>query len=404
MLNRKPLDSRSEGSQVADKAIRGLVSRESESSSAMEILKISPHAQSGLETKRLSAQRLIFVLWGSVALANLALSLLGPTGWPETLKVLGGSACGLMLSLVLSLVTQNLVETKARSTWFVLAALVLLGGTSLWAIDATLQIQSLGVVPLHWPSVHDLIVRRFNLVYFNLIFTLQTAAQALLSSNRTLQARERQLAESRRSAQQAQLAALRFQLNPHFLFNSLNAISTLAAEAGATEAEEMLDRLADFLRTTLDSEPQDFITFESELETVQAYLDVEFVRFGERMNVRYICSPELRDVLVPGLILQPLVENAVKYAVAPSKEMVRITISASEAGEELFLEIKDESEVNLPKNKVSWSMGIGLKNVADRLRVLYQERADLRVMQSESGFTATIRLPLEHAPSSTEVR
>jgi LytS/YehU family sensor histidine kinase len=223
-----------------------------------------------------------------------------------------------------------------------------------------------------------------------------------LSPTEPFEARERQLAESRLSAQQAQLAALRFQLNPHFLFNSLNAISTLAAEAGAKEAEEMLDRLADFLRATLDSEPQNFIALEKELETVQAYLDIEFVRFGERMNVRYVCSPELRDVLVPGLILQPLVENAVKYAVAPSKQMVQITVSASEAGEELFLEIKDESEVDVQENKVSWSMGIGLRNVADRLRVLYQERADLRVMQSESGFTATIRLPLEHSPSLTE--
>jgi len=363
---------------------------------------ISPQSQSGLETKRLSAQRLIFLLWGSVGLANTVLSLLGPISWPETLKVLGASACGLMLSLVLSLVTQNLIEKNPISKWVVLAALVLLGGTSLWAIDATLQIQSFGHVSLHWPSHQDLVLRRFNLVYFNLIFTLQTAAQALLNSNRNLEARERQLAESRLSAQQAQLAALRFQLNPHFLFNSLNAISTLAAEAGAKEAEEMLDRLADFLRATLDSEPQNFIALEKELETVQAYLDIEFVRFGERMNVRYVCSPELRDVLVPGLILQPLVENAVKYAVAPSKQMVQITVSASEAGEELFLEIKDESEVDVQENKVSWSMGIGLRNVADRLRVLYQGRADLRVMQSESGFTATIRLPLEHSPSLTE--
>ena len=363
---------------------------------------IAPQSQSGLETKRLSAQRLIFLLWGGVGLANTVLSLLGPISWPETLKVLGASACGLMLSLVLSLVTQNLIEKNPISKWVVLAALVLLGGTILWAIDATLQIQSFGHVSLHWPSRQDLILRRFNLVYFNLIFTLQTAAQALLNSNRNLEARERQLAESRLSAQQAQLAALRFQLNPHFLFNSLNAISTLAAESGAKGAEEMLDRLADFLRATLDSEPQDFISLEKELEIVQAYLDVEFVRFGERMNVRYVCSPELRDVLVPGLILQPLVENAVKYAVAPSKQMVRITVSASEAGEELFLEIKDESEADVQENKVSWSRGIGLRNVAERLRVLYQERADLRVMQSESGFTATIRLPLEHSPSSTE--
>ena len=132
-----------------------------------------------------------------------------------------------------------------------------------------------------------------------------------------------------------------YTLNPHFLFNSLNAIATLAAEAGAKAAEEMLDHLADFLRASLSSEPKDVITLESELETVQAYLDIEFVRFGDRMNVRYICDDDLRDALVPSLILQPLIENAIKYAVAPSTKVVRLTVHAMKAGEDLFLEVRN---------------------------------------------------------------
>lgn len=349
--------------------------------------------------KGLSPQGLTLLLWGSVGLANAILSLIGSNRWTETVRVISASGCGLLLSLLLSVATRHVIELRSAYRWIPLGALVLLGGSSLWAIDVTLQVQSFGQGPIHWPTRANLLGLRLNIVYFNLIFTLQTAAQALLSSNKTLRARERQLAESRLDAQQAQLAALRFQLNPHFLFNSLNAISTLAAEAGARDAETMLDRLADFLRASLSSDPQHFIHLDSELETVQAYLDIEFVRFGERMNVRYFYAAELRDALVPSLILQPLVENAVKYAVGPSKTMVQITVTAKKAGNDLILAVTDEAEVRAPVKTFDWSTGVGLKNVAARLQVLYQDRAELTVQQSEGGFTATIRLPFE-SPSA----
>ena len=354
------------------------------------------------DAKLVSPQRLILLLWSSVAVANGVLSLLGPNGWQETARVLSANLCGLILSLLLSLVTQNLLERGQRHRLLFLSLLVLLGGTILWAIDTTLQLQSFRTLSIHWPSAVDLVDRRFNMVYYDLLLTLQTAAQALLRSNQTLKAREGQLAESRWTAQQAQLTALRFQLNPHFLFNSLNAVSSLAAEAGATEAEEMLDRLADFLRATLSFDPQDFITLERELETIQAYLDIEFVRFGERMTIDYICGPEVRDALVPSFILQPLVENAVKYAVTPSREMVQIIIRATETSGKLLLEVEDV--INSCRNETSTAegTGVGLKNVAERLKVLYQDRADLRVTRSEYGFTATIRLPLERPFSPLE--
>jgi signal transduction histidine kinase len=358
---------------------------------------VRPHANATPHPKRLSPQWIIVILWSSVGMANAGLALMGQNGRTETTRVLAASACGMLFSLALSFATQGVIERNVRYRWAVLGCLVLLGGSSLWAIDTILQIQTFGRAPLHWPSWQNFMGLRFNIVYYNLIFTLQTAAQALLTANRTLRARERQLAESRLLAQQAQLAALRFQLNPHFLFNSLNAVATLAAEAGAKDAEEMLDRIADFLRASLSSEPQDFITLENELETVQAYLDIEFVRFGERMNVRYICGAELRDALVPNLILQPLVENAIKYAVAPSTELVRLSILAREAGENLYLEVEDDGHGIEPSLHANGT-GVGLKNIADRLKVLYEDLADLQVRRSEIGFTATIRLPLKRVP------
>ena len=359
---------------------------------------IRPYEKATPVLKRLSPQWMIVLLWASVGMTNAGLALIGPNGRAEITRVLAASACGMLFSLVLSFATQGVIERSVRYRWVVLGLLVLLGGSSLWAIDTILQMQSFGRAPLHWPSRQNFIGLRFNIVYYNLIFTLQTAAQALLTSNRKLRARERQLAESRLLAQQAQLAALRFQLNPHFLFNSLNAVSTLAAEAGAKDAEEMLDRIADFLRASLSSEPEDFITLESELEIVQAYLDIEFVRFSERMRVHYFCGAELRDALVPSLILQPLVENAIKYAVAPSTELVQLSVRASEAGEDLLLEVEDDGK-SIGSSRHATGTGVGLRNIADRLKVLYGDQAELKVRRSESGFMATIRLPLKHPPA-----
>ena len=344
----------------------------------------------------LSPQKLIILLWGTVGLANAIISRVGPDRWSETLRVLAASGCGLLLSLGLSVATQHVIERHSRYRWLSLGLFVLSGGTTLWAIDTTLQMQTISLATLHWPKRQDFLELRFNVVYYNLLFTLQTAAQALLSSNRALRVREHQLAESRRTAQQAQLAALRYQLNPHFLFNSLNAVSALAGEAGAKEAEEMLDRIADYFRATLASEPQDFTTLESELETVQAYLDIEFVRFGERMRIQYDCDAELGDALVPRLILQPLVENAVKYAVAPSTELVEILVRAAQVGDDILLEIKDEKKT-ASSSMGTPGVGVGLTNVAERLKVLYKDDAELHVSRSDQGFVATVRMPLKRS-------
>ncbi len=355
--------------------------------------------QQNQDIAQISPQKIVLVLWSTVWLANTALSLAGSVHRRELLNVFETTSCGLLISLGLSFATQSLIERNARVAWPVMSMLVLLAGSSLWAIDAILQAQTIGPNVFYWPTLKNLMVFRFNLVYYNLLFALQTAALALLTSNRLIRTRERQLAEARLSAQQARLAALRFQLNPHFLFNTLNAISTLVAESGASDAEEMISRLADFLRLTLITDPEEFITLEMEMEMVQAYLDIEFVRFADRLTIRYGCPAELRDVLVPSMVLQPLVENAIKYAVAPAKEMVTLMIEATATANELVIVVEDQiqSEHSLVQPP---GTGLGLKNVAGRLEALYGNQASMHAAGREKGFLVVLRMPLKRTPVS----
>ena len=342
-----------------------------------------------------SPQALVAGLWIIVGCANVALLALAPSSRGELIKVVGTSACGLALSLLLSFATTRLIEWRRRVRWAILAGLALSAGAGLWVFDAAFQAQDLGSGALHWPPSSAFVNVRLNLVYYDLLFFLQTSALALLALQRIVQARERQLGEARVAAQQARLAALRFQLNPHFLFNTLNAISTLVGEARNADAEEMIARLSGFLRVSLESDGVDLTTLAAELETAQAYLDIEAVRFGERLEVRYACDDGLSDALTPSLILQPLIENAVKYAVAPAKAPVVVAITATVQGDSLVLKVEDTGA--LASRAVAPGAGVGLRNVTARLEALYGDAASLQAGPTSGGFTAVVRLPHQRA-------
>ncbi len=193
-------------------------------------------------------------------------------------------------------------------------------------------------------------------------------------------------------AHQARLSALRFQLNPHFLFNAMNAVSTLVVEQRNAEANRMLSRLADFLRLTLEDDGRAETTLADELVYVRAYLEIEQVRFGERLRLRYDVADDALLAGVPPLILQPLVENAVKHAVAPRREGGTITISARLAGSRLRLAVLDDGP-GLADDPAA-APGVGLANVRARLEELYGERAGLRLERGvPDGLGAVIELP-----------
>ena len=176
--------------------------------------------------------------------------------------------------------------------------------------------------------------------------------------------RERQLLELRELAYGAQMRALRYQINPHFLFNTLNAIATLIEERELPNAERMVLSLSAFLRSTLALDPMQDIALAEELDIQRRYLDIERERFSDRLTVALDIPPELHRALVPSLILQPLVENAVKHGVGAVERCVRIRIGADADAETLNVHVEnDASEAPL----VTSGTGTGLTNIAQRL-------------------------------------
>ncbi len=341
---------------------------------------------SGALILRVPSSLVMVLLWSLVGAVNLGLSMIPPVHWPEPLKVAITCLCGLALSLAVSEGARRAARAGLRIAVPVVVCSVLVGATALWAIDVLVQNWTIGHPLLGGDIAAAFLLRRFNWVYFAALFSLQAAISALVASAQTVQTRERQLVEAR-------LAALRFQINPHFLFNTLNALSTLVAEAGADQAEEMIARLSDFLRISLATEPSGLVPLAAELEMVEAYLDIESVRFGDRLRVRYECAPDLSDAEVPILILQPLVENAVKYAVAPSREPVTILIQAAARGGNLTLTVVDDGSGGIVGSGPV-STGVGLRNVADRLEALYGSAAQLTARARERGYVAAIEMPL----------
>jgi uncharacterized membrane protein YhaH (DUF805 family) len=339
----------------------------------------------------------IVSIWIVVAGANLLLSFLGASGGKDALTMLGTNLTGLLVALVLSSVINRLMRDRTRPNWPALALVATFGGITVWLADGAFQFWASH--PFGTPPMDAFLPVRYNLVYFLLIFALQTAALALLSANDELARRERQLAEATVSEQRARLAVLQLQLNPHFLFNALNALATLSAEGRSEEVTSMTGRLSDFLRIALSSSPQDASTLADELDAVQAYLDIEAVRFGSKLVVKFECQPELGSAAVPGLILQPLVENAVKHAVAPSTTPVTVEIGASAASEMLILEVTDSGSGGLA-SPAPTGFGIGLRNVSSRLQTLYGSKASLDFGPSGAGHKVVIRLPLIQAAAT----
>ncbi|HEX7695011.1 MAG TPA: histidine kinase [Sphingomonas sp.] len=209
------------------------------------------------------------------------------------------------------------------------------------------------------------------------------------------QADQLQALESQASS--AQLAMLRYQLNPHFLFNTLNSISTLVLLKETERANAMLSRLADFLRFTLIYEPTANVTVAQEVQTLKLYLEIEKMRFEKRLRPVFEIDPRAERARLPSLLLQPLVENAIKYAVTPSEEGAEIAVSARLVGERVRIAVSDTGP-GLIENKLgsSLSTGVGLANIRDRLAQAYgpDHRFDARSTPG-GGFAVEIEIPYQ---------
>jgi two-component system, LytTR family, sensor kinase len=228
-------------------------------------------------------------------------------------------------------------------------------------------------------------------------------ASLYLAMGNAREAREAERVASRfaQAAQDAELRSLRYQVNPHFLFNTLNSLSTLVIKGQNDRAETMIQNLSTFYRNSLSVDPLEDVTLAEEVQLQKLYLDIETVRYPERLRVEVAIPPSLAGLQVPALILQPLVENAIKYGVSRSNRPVTISISAQEHKDDILIIVEDDGDLVDGAHSDHSSMrssGIGIPNVRDRLEVRFGKGATLDTFnKSKGGFIATITLPRQGA-------
>jgi len=273
--------------------------------------------------------------------------------------------------------------------------LLWLFGTNYYAIKygMTPAILTGGQCAAHAQACHNFLVETiFTAGAFIWVYVAWCSLYVGASMAGELRERERRLAVAESAAHQAQLNSLRLQLNPHFLFNTLNTLSGLVALGRKQEAEEVLLSLSQFLRYSLKEEAGELVRLSKELEVESMYLDIEKVRFGDRLRVDYAIDKGCERALVPSFLLQPLVENAIKHAVAPSENHVTITIGAQEAEGSLILKVENSTS-DQPSEREA-GLGIGLGNVRERLCALYGRRSSFEATRTaDGGWLNVIRLP-----------
>jgi two-component system, LytTR family, sensor kinase len=238
-----------------------------------------------------------------------------------------------------------------------------------------------------WQEVAEITVTSyfFIIAWASLYLTLGYA--------REVREAERTASRYAQAAQDAELRSLRYQVNPHFLFNTLNSLSSLVIKGENGRAEAMIQSLSGFYRTSLSSDPLEDVTLAEEVELQQRYLEIEGVRYPDRLRTVIDVPKELENTRVPAMILQPLVENAIKYGVSRTNRPVTLTIAARRTGNTTQISVTDNGEKLRTKGKNKDGNGIGLANVRDRLEARFGERGRLEAGPgSEGGFAATITI------------
>ena len=227
------------------------------------------------------------------------------------------------------------------------------------------------------------------LLWCSLYFSIKQWRQSTEERERLLRAEA--------EAREARLSALRYQLNPHFLFNSLNAVSTLVLEGNAPAATLMLAQIGELLRSTLDSEALPEVPLSLEIASAQRYLAIEQTRLGDRLRVDLSISTDTLDALVPNMLLQPLVENAVRHGIAPLVEGGVIAIHSKLNNTQLQIVVNNSGNVGFAAQQNRSGSGIGLNNTAERLKALYGTDYRFELGWPESGgCEVTVELPFRN--------
>lgn len=314
------------------------------------------------------------------ALLGMALSL--PLHW-ACRAVWEGSLLRRILFTSLAVLILALIWTVVRIAAFIYITSA--PGTWIWADFGGWYFSSF-LVYLCWVALY------YGNKYY---FRAQVEEQERLEATARIREEHLKRLQAEADARSSQLGMLRYQLNPHFLFNTLNTVNALIRTGDSRTAQKMVTRLGEFLHHSLDSDPSAMITLDQEIEALMLYLDIEKIRFGDRLKLEFDVDDDAASGLVPSLLLQPLVENSIKHAIGVNESGGTISIDAGVDAGHLHIVLEDTGPGTQSKPaQHSTSRRLGLENTLQRLQTLYNEAYTFDIeKRPQSGLRITIRIP-----------
>jgi two-component system LytT family sensor kinase len=338
--------------------------------------------------------------WAGYFVLRTLSGIANAMGWSFVIHTALLTGTGYSITLLMAAAYRRLIRLKPIITWASSILLVLVASACFSAIETWSYATFLrpGARPAGIEFLGSIL----------LTFSLLAAWSALyygINYYLLLEEQTDQLLRLEHQASSAQLAMLRYQLNPHFLFNTLNSISTLVLLKQTDRANAMLSRLSSFLRYTLVNEPMGQVTVEQEVETLKLYLEIEKMRFEERLRPKFHIDPAAAPARLPSLLLQPLVENAIKYAVTPQEEGADIAIEARRTGDTVLITVSDTgpgADAQYPV-RAEQSTGVGLANIRDRLAQAYGAGHRFETQTNiRGGFRVIIEIPYQLKAEETK--
>ncbi|MEO6225386.1 MAG: histidine kinase [Sphingomicrobium sp.] len=329
--------------------------------------------------------------WGGYFFLRSITGFANSMGWMLLVHTLLLTATGYSLTLLMASLFRRLIKiqpvwTLVLSLFAVVVASITFSVIETWSVSTFLRpnFRPVGVEYLSAILLDFALLAAWTALYYGINYFLLLEEQ--------IDQRER--LESQAST--AQLAMLRYQLNPHFLFNTLNSISTLVLLKQTERANAMLARLSSFLRYTLANEPTAKVTLAQEVETLKLYLEIEKMRFEDRLRPHFRIEPETIGARLPSLLLQPLIENAIKYAVTPAENGADIWLTAVREGDAVRIEVEDNGDGQGAGIVASPSTGVGLANIRDRLSQAYGPAHRFESKTNDrGGFSVIVEIPYE---------
>ncbi len=348
--------------------------------------------------------------WAAYSIGTfLTITLIdGDVSWIHVGHIAMSAVLGILATWPLRHIYRYTFQSSIQLRLLVAAVSVVVS-SAIWTVARILVFAWLVNEPPLWMEVNYwyfgslFVFLSWTVLYYGIhYYELLTAEHQRLLEESAEKKNEHMLRlQAETDAHEARIRMLHYQLAPHFLFNTLNAINAMVRLGEVARAQEMIQLLGDFLRHALKQDSVESLTLDEEIESLMLYLNIEKVRFEDRLSLEFDLAPASLKARVPALLLQPIIENAMKYAVSESEDGGTLTITSRVAGDRLILEIADTGP-GIETKELKEGRGIGLRNVKDRLLTLYGDRHEFSLSDNTpTGLKVSITLPLQFASEET---